>query len=136
MINRLIFLVISLSLFCMTASAKTTPVDCQHHPLYCHILTLQPNIDKPWAMNFSNLLFRYSKRHQLDPWISLAIAMQESSLKKNQRKIPVLIQYQDCQTTPCQKKLRLVQGISDIGLFQLHVNTIKKYHLGSCALAK
>lgn len=106
---------------------------CQQHPLYCHILKLQPKLEKKWAMRFSNLLVKYAKKSKLDPWRSLAIAMQESSLKFIKRRHTVIIPNTQCQRNQCPA-YKTVKAISDVGLFQLHAATVDQYQLNPSRL--
>lgn len=107
----------------MTANAET---DCKLHPLYCTVIKLQPKVDKTWAMKLSNFLKKYSAQYGTDPYRSLAIAMRESSLQDIDRVTTVLVQDRKCDDTfVCIDAPRVVQGITDIGVFQFHVLTIQ-----------
>ena len=108
---------------------STTPQNCKKNPLFCHILKLQPRVDKPWAMKFSNLLSKYGKKHKLDPWRSLAIAMQESSLHYTKRYHTVVVPEHNCQSRSTKPKYKIVRALSDFGYFQLHASTVKQYKL-------
>lgn len=120
-----------------TTFASKKAVNCKKNPLYCHIIKLQPNMNKSLAMRLSNHLFRYAKQHQLDPWRSLAIAMQESSLRKTKRHSTVIVPVLKCNTQGrCQETLKTIRGISDLGLFQLHADTIKHYQFDADKLTK
>ena len=102
---------------------------CTKHPLYCRIITLQPKADKKWAMRLSNYLVRYAKKYQLDPWRSLAIAMQESSLLSTKRYSTVMVPILNCSSRrDCNTVYKIINAISDIGIFQLHANTVKQYN--------
>lgn len=99
--------------------------NCKLHALYCKIIELQPNADPMWAMKLSNSLIRHAKKHEMDPWLSLAIAMQESGLRNKHRKTKSIIFKEKCnQAGKCKKTHEIVHGNSDIGVFQFHVNTI------------
>ena len=52
-------------------------------------------------MDLSNLLIRHGRKSKHDPWLSLAIAKQESSLRKNQRTQRVLVAKQICTDYQC-----------------------------------
>lgn len=94
-------------------------VECSKHPIYCKIVKLVPNIDKDFAMNISNVFHKYGKKYQLDPNISVAIAMQETGLKRKSRTGKVIVYSQDMQS------FEIVEGYTDICMFQFHVDTIK-----------
>lgn len=55
---------------------------------------------------------RYSKKFGFDPNISVAIAMQESSLE-NKNRIGTIL-----------KDGKFVNGITDVGVFQIHIRTL------------
>jgi len=96
-------------------------VNCDSHPIYCHIIELRPNINKTFAMKLSNKLYKYSQKYETDPHISVAIAMQESSLRNINRRATVLVKDKNNYT--------LIKGYSDIGIFQFHVLTAKNYKM-------
>ena len=120
----LLCLIISQASFGVPNNGLFDNVSCKKNPLFCQICKFKPNVNKEWAMKLSNLLFKYGKAYSIDPWRSLAIAMQESSLKNQSRKRKVLIYYDFCEKNKCAKKYKYVEGLSDVGLFQFHVNTI------------
>jgi len=125
--NKIIFLLcllISQISFGTSKDSALTTMNCKKNPLFCQICQFNPTIDKKWAMKLSNLLHKYGKAYDIDPWRSLAIAMQESSLKEQSRRRKVLVYYDVCKKNHCKKKYKYVEGVSDIGLFQFHVNTI------------
>lgn len=55
---------------------------------------------------------RYAKQFRVDPNVSVAIAMQESSLENKNRMGTLL------------RGGKLVYGITDVGVFQIHIDTI------------
>lgn len=93
-----------LALLTLTSADLAFGKDCAAHPLYCTILDLQPRATPAWAMQLSNSVARHAARQGVDPYLLLAIGMQESSLRDVNR-------------------LRGDQ-ITDVGVFQLHVDTI------------
>jgi hypothetical protein len=92
------------------AQAET---NCQKNPIYCNILKLKPNVNLKFAKDLSNSIYKYSKMFGTDPIISVAIAMQESSFENKNRMGSVIT-----------KAGYVVNGATDLGVFQLHVNTI------------
>jgi len=92
-------------------------VDCNRHPIYCQMVKLKPSINRTFAMELSNYIYKYSRKYGTDPMISVAIAMQESSLTNIDRK-GALIE---------TKSGKLVKGVTDVGVFQIHVGTIQNY---------
>ena len=85
-------------------------------------------------MKLSNLLVKYGQQHQLDPWRSLAIAMQESSLIYTKRHQTVMIPIKKCHKGYCHHSLKSVKAISDVGIFQLHVKTVTHYKFNALRL--
>lgn len=102
---------------------------CRTHKVYCHILKLRPKIDKNWALQFSNLLYRYGKRYKMDPMRSLAIAMQETSLKNKNRAQKIIVFKKKCKEGKCENSFETVEGFSDLSIFQFHVETIKYFDI-------
>lgn len=99
--------------------------NCELHPLYCKIMTLQPACDPQWAFKLSNALIKQGKQYEMDPWLSLAIAMEESSLRNRHRNTKTIVFKESCdETGHCKKTHEVIHGHSDIGVFQFHVNTI------------
>lgn len=87
--------------------------NCSKAPVYCDILKLKPSVDKQFARTLSDSIARYSRRFHIDPRISVAIAMQESSFQNVNRLGTVLT-----------KRNHVVHGVTDIGVFQIHIETI------------
>jgi len=94
--------------------------DCSIHKIYCKIIKLNPNLDKRYAKRLSDLLYVHSKT----PMISVAIGMQESSLRFISRYGKVY------------EGNRVVRGITDFGPFQIHLNTARRYELDLDKLSK
>ena len=88
-------------------------LDCKVHKIYCKIVELKPRINKTYAKNLSDLLYKYSKT----PMISVAIGMQESGLVFRHRRGKVYYNNE------------VVKGITDFGTFQIHVHTAQRYGL-------
>ena len=99
-------------------SSSVYAVDCDRHKIYCKIVKLKPSINKSFAMEASNHIYAASRHYKTDPMITVAIAMQESSWRNVDRYETVLT-----------KKGEYVRGVSDIGVTQFHVNTVKNLGL-------
>lgn len=84
--------------------------------MYCKILKVNPSVSKKLAAELSVYITRYAKKFKFDPALSVAIAMQESSLRNVNRMGHVL------------KDGKIVLGISDVGVFQIHVDTIASFN--------
>jgi len=87
--------------------------DCNVHKIYCKVVKTKPNINKAYAKRLSDLLYKHSET----PMISVAISMQENLLRFSHRYERV---YVDGKT---------IQGVSDFGPFQIHIDTAKRYNL-------
>lgn len=105
-------------LFLLSFSAFAS-IDCEKHPIYCHIKAVAPWLKYNKAMELSNKFYKYSKRYGTDPHVSVAIARQESTFNQNNHRKQGIIQFFDND-----KKWRYVEGYSDICMFQFHVDTI------------
>lgn len=81
-----------------------------NHPIYRAIIKLNPSMDKKLALRLSNAIHNNVKLHGLDPYRAVAIAMQESSLRRVHRR-------------------NKSGDITDIGMFQVHVNSVAIYNL-------
>ena len=90
---------------------------CEKHKIYCKILTVKPSINKKFAMELSNHLYKYTKIYKTDANISVAIAMQESSLRNINKMASV------------HHGGKVVKGVTDVGVFQFHVDTINNFNL-------
>lgn len=97
------------------------------HPIYSKIVKLKPNIDKKYAMYLSNLIHKYAKKYNQNPFISVAIAMQESGIRNISRSQSVVL---------LNNPIKIVKGYSDICLFQIHVNTAVNYNIDILKLSK
>lgn len=99
-------------------SEPTLPVilisqNCKKNPVFCKILKLKPTIDRVFALKLSSYIANFSKKFGLDPEISVAIAMQESSLDNRNRMGYV-----------SSKDGYREYGVTDVGVFQIHVKTL------------
>lgn len=121
------FLIFMTSLAMLVSSARAKDkhdedtlrnLDCSIHRIYCRITELQPNIDLNFAFHLSNLIFQEARKYNKDPMISVAIAMQESSLNNINRVEWV-----------SDDKGNIIRGYSDIGIFQIHAMTAKEFNL-------
>ena len=73
--------------------------------LYRAAIKLQPKLAPATALQLASYLYTYSKQYKTDPYLSLAIAMQESGL---------------------QQINRVEKGrVTDYGMFQFHYKTAK-----------
>lgn len=102
-----------LLLGCITSSIVKAD-HCVDHPIYCQILKVQPKVDKRLAMQASNILHVAAKHYGYDPMISVAIGMQETGWR------------------PQDRYRTLASGetvVTDIGLMQFYVPTVLDFDL-------
>jgi len=57
------------------------------HPIYHFILTLRPKMNRRLAMKYSNSFYRYSRKYELDPYLLVSIAMQESGISPSKIRV-------------------------------------------------
>ncbi len=101
--------------------------DCKTNKLYCSILKFDNTLDKDWAFKFSNTLYKKAKENNIDPNISLAILMQESSLKNiNTFTSKIKIQ-KSCNDGKCIKTITEEKTVLDMGIAQININTANNY---------
>ncbi len=122
------FMVLIVIGFCISPTAWGA--DCEKHKIYCKVVELRPNIDKSWAMKFSNIVYKKAKKYELDPMISIAIAMQESSLRQINRRQSVLVPKEACdEFGECVVEFEKIVGYSDLSIWQFHVETLEAYNI-------
>jgi hypothetical protein len=63
----------------MMSNTAFADIDCNKHKIYCNITKNKPNINKSYAMEISNIIYRRAKHYKIDPILVSAIFMQESS---------------------------------------------------------
>lgn len=70
----LLFMVV----FSYDASAYEGSHDCEKHPIYCQIINNVPTIKRAYAFQLSNVIYKKTKKYDLDPSLFTAILAQES----------------------------------------------------------
>jgi len=104
-------------------------VNLEKNPIYGKIIKNKPSINKKYAMKLSNIIYKMSRKYKGDPILAVAIATQETGLKNKHRKQNVLQFFNKCNEKKCVEKWKVVRGISDVCMFQFHVNTIINYNI-------
>lgn len=89
---------------------SSSDTDCHKHPIQCAIMTLQPALPGGEAHLLSNYIHKYSLKYNVNPYRVVAIAMQESSLINRHR-------------------VNKNNEITDVGIYQFHIGTIKAYNM-------
>lgn len=105
-------------------------INCEKHPIYCQIIKNKPTINKMYALELSNIIYKYTKAYKISSSLYTAILMQESSYKLDSKN--------------CNKGLRepseieKAQGITemvedevclDLGISQINIKTIRNFDL-------
>ena len=80
MFKKILIAFVLMFSFSGAAMAGANAQFCKRNSIYCAIVKLKPTIDKKFAMDLSNSIYKYSRRNNVDPYRVVAIAMQESSL--------------------------------------------------------
>lgn len=135
-------------LFTSISYART---NCEKHPIYCQILNNKPNINKTYAMELSNSIYKYSKKHKVNARILTAIFRQESTYnvsakncqygvvevsKKELIKLhgicldPPLHQILEFDTKKCINNIKPYKRVKvcfDFGLSQINHKTAKSF---------
>jgi hypothetical protein len=96
-------------------STEVHSIDCLKHPVFCHIKRVAPHLSPKKSLELSNLISKYAKKYDQDPHISVAIAAQESSFRFTNRKSKVVLF--------SKNGYEIVEGGTDLCMFQIHINT-------------
>lgn len=92
------------------------------HPVYNAILKLRPAMNKKKAMHYSNIISRLSRKNKIDPFLVVAIAMQESAIQLDRvYRIGGLI-----KTADGYRKEKIA---ADFCMMQINYSNIKKRNL-------
>lgn len=116
-------------LFVLFSTTAFAEVDCSKHKIYCKIKDLKPSMADSKAMSLSNKIYKYSRKHGGDPMLAVAIAMQETGLQDINRKQNIIKFEEKCLNGICNKTWSVKRGVTDICMFQFHVNTILTYNM-------
>ena len=116
-------------------TAKGNTIDCRVHKIYCRVVKLNPYVDKDWAMEFSNILYKESKKAKTNPMISVAIAQQENSFINRSVEIVTIRTETVCNDTGCDTHI-ITKRTNDIGLYQINEHTAKAYGYDTDKLMK
>lgn len=122
------FIIVIAVFFTGTAYGK---VNCNKHKLYCTIVKLNPRINKTFAMKLSNIIYRAAKKHKVDPYRAIAIMRQESGININARNSSTdTISHKECdEWETCVIVKTITTKTTDFGLFQFHIDTMKRANL-------
>jgi hypothetical protein len=95
--------------------------DVSKNPIFHAIVTLNKKIDKKDALEYSNIIYKYSKNYQIDPFLVVAISRQESYLNLNSvRQVEHSGIYFDKQSNKFIKKIEL----TDFCMMQINKSNV------------
>lgn len=100
---------------------------CAKNPIYCRIIKLKPNIDKAWALKLSNIIHGEATKFKMDPFLSVAILMQESSLENINSFHKVETKDSTCDENGCYETIVSRKAVTDMSVAQININTAKHY---------
>jgi hypothetical protein len=92
---------------------KEVKIPQKKNPVLTEILKLNPKADRAFATELAGYILKYSKQFKTDPRVSVAIAMQETAFVNKNREGSVYT-----------KDRQIVHGVTDVGVFQIHIATI------------
>lgn len=106
-------LVVLLTLLIPSLALPKEPPKLSKNPVLAEILKLNPRVNRSFAVVLSNYIAKYSHQFKTDPRLSVAIAMQETAFMNKNRKGVIYVHG------------RMIHGITDVGVFQIHIATIE-----------
>lgn len=143
--RSIISLIVILITYCIWIEiARAKAIDCNQHKIYCGIVKLQPRVDKAYAMELSNAIYKYSKTYNMDWKRSVAILMQETSIRKGLNNVQKgFLKKTVCHSPPkplegswralmkpaCETLYEVQEIVTDLGPWQFHVSTIVRLDL-------
>jgi hypothetical protein len=113
-----IILVAVLFLVAALSVAEAKPTQCSDRPVYCKLTKFRPDLDRLTLSRIASVFRRHAEKHGQDPMLSVAIAMQETGLRQVNRIENVIVFNPDGITW------RVERGVTDVCMFQFHVDTI------------
>lgn len=86
--------------------------------VYAKLEQYRPDMDRLTLSRIAQAFSKYAKKHGQDPVLSVAIGMQETGLRQVNRTKNVIV------FNPDGISWRVERGITDVCMFQFHVDTI------------
>jgi hypothetical protein len=108
-------LMFTLMLHCAEAKAQSS---CDKGSVYCALTKNRPDMDRLTLRRIADLFIKYSRKYDQDPITSVAIGMQETGLRQRNRHHNIIVFNPDGITW------RVERGVTDVCMFQFHVDTI------------
>jgi len=115
--------------FLFSGTQALAQIDCSKHKIYCKIKALRSDMSYEKAMGLSNVIYRNSRKKDDDPTLAIAIAMQETGLREISRSQKIIQFSEECNKKGCFESWSVSKGVSDVCMFQFHVNTILDYKI-------
>jgi hypothetical protein len=92
--------------------------ECNENSVYCALAKNRPDMERLTLRRIANLFSKYSQKYNQDPIKSVAIGMQETGLQQKNRPHNIIVFNPDGITW------RVERGVTDVCMFQFHVDTI------------
>lgn len=106
------------SFFILAAMLSARAQDCSEQPIYCKLVQYRPDMDRLTLTRIAKVIRKYAEKHGQDPVLSVAIGMQETGLRQVNRPTNIIVFNPDGITW------RIEKGVTDVCMFQFHVDTI------------
>lgn len=111
-------------------------VNLSKNPIYAQIIKNKPSIDKTYAMEVSNIIYKMHKKYHIPTRIFTAILSQESQYQLKAKGCHVGIREVDnCKPNGvlqskemCSKSYEKVKVCSDFGIAQINWRTAERYN--------
>ena len=101
--------------FFILAAMLSAKAECD---VYCKLSQLRPDMDRLTVSRIAKVFTQYAKKHGQNPVLSVAIGMQETGLRQVNRPKNIIVFNPDGITW------RIERGVTDVCMFQFHVDTI------------
>jgi len=130
-LRLIVFMVIIIIIGFLFSTVAWGNINCEQHPTYCAIIKLNPKINKAFAMELSNEIYRKSIEYNVDKYRVIAIMQQESNTQMDayNTKTTSTVHKECDEWKTCVITEVTVRKITDFGLFQFHINTVKRHNL-------
>lgn len=125
-------------------------VDCNRHSIFCHIVEIKPSINKQYAMELSNSIYKATQKYSVPKRLFTAIIAQESMFRmgaKNTKtglvpkdQLTIRYEFNKCVEMLSREECREVTQstfgryreetiILDVGLTQINFRTAERFEL-------
>lgn len=102
-------------------------ISCDKNPIYCQIVKNAPNINKEYARELSNVIYKETRKENINSTIFTAILMQESSYKLSAMNCSIGVEALKLEKESQHLLLFEKKVCTDFGIGQIHFITAKRY---------